>query len=403
MNFKNITAIILAGGRGSRINKITSKKSKVLIKFNKKTLLTLIINNLSKYNFKEIIILAGYKGFQIKKKYHNKYFNLTKVFCFIEKKRLGTWGAVNNYKKNIKNNFILVNGDTIFNGDLKKFSKFNLQKEKIAILLTNNHKYKENKKLNNIYIDKKNYIIYSKTYNYINSGTYYISKEIFKYSNNKVKSLENELIPFLIKKNKIKGIIENKTLIDVGTNKNLKFANKNIKKILKKPAVFLDRDGVINYDYGYVYKFKDFKFRPGILKSLKYLSEKKVYIFIVTNQAGIGKKIFKEKDFYDLHKKIKDFLIKKNIFINDVIFSPYHPEAKIKKYKKNSLFRKPGNLMIEKLFSNWEIDRKKSFMIGDAKTDKTAAKKSRIYFEYPNKNLFNQITGICKKLNINNY
>jgi NDP-sugar pyrophosphorylase family protein len=55
MNFKNITAIILAGGRGSRINKITSKKSKVLIKFNKKTLLTLIINNLSKYNFKEIV------------------------------------------------------------------------------------------------------------------------------------------------------------------------------------------------------------------------------------------------------------------------------------------------------------------------------------------------------------
>jgi len=62
MNFQNITAIILAGGRGSRINKITIKKPKALIKFNKKNLLTLIINNLSKYNFKEIIILAGYKG-----------------------------------------------------------------------------------------------------------------------------------------------------------------------------------------------------------------------------------------------------------------------------------------------------------------------------------------------------
>ena len=403
MNIKNITAIILAGGRGSRINKITSKKSKVLIKFNKKTLLTLIINNLSKYNFKEIIILAGYKGYQIKKKYHNKYFNLTKVTCFIEKKRLGTWGAVHNYKKHIKNNFILVNGDTIFNGNLKKFSKFNLQKEKIAMFLTNNHEYNENIKLNKININKKNYIIFSKRSKYINSGTYYISKNIFKYSNKKIKSIENELIPFLTKKNKIKAIIENKILIDVGTNKNLKFANKNIKKILKKPAVFFDRDGVINYDYGYVHKFKDFKFRPGILKSLKYLSKKRVYIFIVTNQAGIGKKIFKEKDFYTLHKKIKDFLIKKNIFVNDVIFSPYHPKAKIKKYKKNSLFRKPGNLMIEKLFCNWEIDRKKSFMIGDAKTDKTAAKKSRIYFEYPNKNLFNQITGICKKLNINNY
>jgi len=403
MNFQNITAIILAGGRGSRINKITIKKPKALIKFNKKNLLTLIINNLSKYNFKEIIILAGYKGSQIKKKYHNKYFNLTKVICFIEKKRLGTWGAVHNYKKNIKNNFILINGDTIFNADLRKFSKFNLQKEKIVMFLTNNHKYKENEKLNKININKKNYIIYSKTSKYINSGTYYISKKIFKYSSKEFKSIENELIPFLIKKNKIKGVIENKTLIDVGTNKNLKFANKNIKKILKKPAVFFDRDGVINYNYDYVHKFKDFKFRPGILKSLKYLSKNKIYIFIVTNQAGIGKKIFKEKDFYNLHKKIKAFFIKKNIFINDVIFSPYHPNAKIKKYKKNSLFRKPGNLMIEKIISNWEIDRKRSFMIGDSKTDYIAAKRSNLYFEYPDKNLFNQITKICKKFNINNY
>ncbi len=238
MNFKNITAIILAGGRGSRINKITSKKSKVLIKFNKKTLLTLIINNLSKYNFKEIIILAGYKGYQIKKKYHNKYFNLTKVTCFIEKKRLGTWGAVHNYKKHIKNNFILVNGDTIFNGNLKKFSKFNLQKEKIAMFLTNNHEYNENIKLNKININKKNYIIFSKRSKYINSGTYYISKNIFKYSNKKIKSIENELIPFLTKKNKIKAIIENKILIDVGTNKNLKFANKNIKKNSEKTCCF---------------------------------------------------------------------------------------------------------------------------------------------------------------------
>jgi NDP-sugar pyrophosphorylase family protein len=156
MNFKKTSLLILAGGKGSRIRKITKKNPKALIKFNKKPLLTLIINNLSKYNFKEIIILAGYKGIQIKKKYHNKIFNLIKVKCIIEKKRLGTWGAVHNYKKCIKNDFILVNGDTIFNAELNRLDELNFKKEKMVMFLTKNHTYKENKKLNNINIDKNN-------------------------------------------------------------------------------------------------------------------------------------------------------------------------------------------------------------------------------------------------------
>ena len=120
-------------------------------------------------------------------------------------------------------------------------------------------------------------------------------------------------------------------------------------------------------------------------------------IIIVTNQAGIAKGLYKEKDFYILHKKIKNYLLNRGIFINEIKFSPYHPNAIIKKYKKKSNFRKPGNLMIEELFSEWNIIRKKSFMIGDSSTDKLAAKKSRLYFEYPKNNIYNQIKQICKK------
>ena len=177
-------------------------------------------------------------------------------------------------------------------------------------------------------------------------------------------------------------------------------AKKKIPKILKKPAIFFDRDGVINYNYGYVHKFKDFKFKPGVIKALKFLSKKNIYIFIVTNQAGIAKGLYKEKDFYILHKKIKKYLTNKEIFINDVKFSPFHPKATIQKYKKKSNYRKPGNLMIENLFSNWEIIRNKSFMIGDSITDKLAAKKSRLYFEYPKKDIYSQIKKICDKFKI---
>ena len=106
------------------------------------------------------------------------------------------------------------------------------------------------------------------------------------------------------------------------------------------PAAFLDRDGTINYDYGYTYKFSEFKFRPYVLKGLKYLSRKKYLIFIVTNQAGIAKGIFRLSDLIKLHKQLLQYLKKRDILINEIQFSPYHPNGVIKKYKKrlNSRF-----------------------------------------------------------------
>ena len=164
--------------------------------------------------------------------------------------------------------------------------------------------------------------------------------------------------------------------------------------------IFIDRDGVINHDYGYVHNYKNFIFKSGVLKILKFLSKKKIYLFIITNQAGIGKGYYSIEEFFKLQKKIKKILYDKDIYIHDIKFSPYHPKAKILKYKKNSKFRKPGNLMIEKIFSEWNLIRNKSFMIGDKLSDKLAAKKSRLYFEYPERNIFNQIQRIMKKKNI---
>jgi D-glycero-D-manno-heptose 1,7-bisphosphate phosphatase len=399
INLKKLAVIILAGGRGTRIKKITNIIPKPLIKFNNKPLLTLILNNISKYNFKKIYILAGYKGAKIYKKYNNKYFNFNKVECVIEKKRLGTFGAIANIKEKLTKNFIVINGDTIFNANLEILKNSDLKKE-LVMFLTKKHSYKENKKLTNLGIKKNKIIFYSKNNNYINAGTYLLSKKIFNKKFINKSSLENDIIPKLIEEKKINGYIQNKELIDVGTNKNLIYAKKNIKKLLGRPAVFLDRDGVINYDYKYVYKYSNFRFRKNVTRALKFLTKKNIYIFIVTNQAGIAKGYFKKKDFYKLHIKIKDYLIKKGIYINDVKFSPYHVNGIIKKYSKNSRFRKPGNLMIKELFKNWIILKNKSFMIGDQTTDKKTAQRSNLYFEYVNKDIYKQVKKIFIKLKI---
>ena len=169
-----------------------------------------------------------------------------------------------------------------------------------------------------------------------------------------------------------------------------------------RPAVFLDRDGTINYDNGYTYKFSDFKFRPHVLKGLKYLTKKKYLIFIVTNQAGIAKGKFKLSDLLKLNKQLKNYLIKKRIFINDIQFCPYHPRGVVKIYKRKSGYRKPGNLMIKKILKKWNVDLKKSFMLGDGKSDELAAKKSDLYYEYVKNNFYNQVKKIEKSI-ANNY
>ena len=181
------------------------------------------------------------------------------------------------------------------------------------------------------------------------------------------------------------------------------FGEKNkLTNYANKPAVFLDRDGTINYDDGYTYQFSKFKFRPHVIKGLRYLSKKKYLIFIVTNQAGIAKGKFKISDLRKLHKKLKAYLLKKKIIINDIQYCPYHPNGIIKTYKKKSSYRKPGNLMIKKILRQWDIDLKRSFMIGDRKSDKSAANKSNLYFEFVKNNFHRQIINIEKKI-INNY
>ena len=388
----DIDLVILAGGKGSRIKKLLGKYPKPMLRFNEKHFIQYILNNKSKYNFKRIIILCGFRSNILFKKFQKKKKNLTEIVCLQEKKLLGTGGALSNLKKLKVKNFVLTNGDTIFDININLLVS-SLKKDNIATVALTQNKSQASKKLNSLSLTN-NKIIFKKSSDLMNGGVYFFKKSIFKYIKNEKFSLEEDLLPKLIFKKKVNGKVFNNFFIDIGSKYYLKIAERKLKKQYTKSAIFLDRDGVINYDYGYVHKINGFKFRPGVLQGLKYLTKKNYYIFVITNQAGIGKKIFTEKQFFKLHRNINKKLKKFNIFFHDVQFSPFHPKAKIKKYKKNSLMRKPGNKMIENIKFNWDINKKKSFMIGDRVSDKLAAEKSGLKFYYAKQNFFAQIKSI---------
>ena len=395
--FEKIDLVILVGGYGTRIRKVSKGLPKSMLKLNHYTILDYILMNLSKYKFRNIFIIAGYKGHLIRKKYDNLEYNLTKIKVFVEKKPKGTAIALEKIKNKCSKNFILANGDTIFDIDLNNFYKKSKSiKNSIAsIALCKNKQSKHNKKLNNLGL-KNNKLKLNKSGDLMNGGIYLINKNIFKHINKNTKSFENDVLIKLIEKNKVSGIFFDKFLIDIGTPKSFYEAKKIIPKKFKKPAAFLDRDGVVNEELGYVHNYKDFIYRKGVIKGLKHLIKKNYYIFIVTNQAGIAKKKFLLEDFLLLHAKIDKHLKKNKVYIDDIIYCPYHHKSKIKKYKKNSILRKPKAGMIKKILKRFNTDLNQSFVIGDQKKDELMAKKMNINFQYPNKDFFRQIKNITK-------
>jgi len=392
---KNLDLVILAGGKGSRIKKFLHNKPKPMVKFNNIFFLQYLINIFSKYPLRKIFILVGYKSEIIIKNFHNKTFNFTKIICVKEKNLMGTGGALLNLKNKDVRDFILVNGDTVFDIDLVNFTK-SLKKNKIgSVALTTSNKNTNSYKLNNLGI-KNNILTYNNNSKLMNGGIYLFKKKILNLIPNKPCSLEDDILPKIIKKKLLTGKLFKNFFLDIGTPKYFSTSAKKLKNYFEKPAAFLDRDGVINFDSGYVHKKKDFKFRNGVIKGLKYLIKKKFYIFIVTNQAGIAKGKYSENDFKKLHMYLKNNLSNKNIHIDDVQYCPYHPNGKIKRYRKKTALRKPGNQMIKNILKNWLIVKKKSFMIGDKISDKNCAKKSNLFFSYAQINFYKQIKDNLK-------
>ena len=384
--------IILAGGKGTRLRKYVKNKPKPLVKIGKSSILEKIINHLSKYQFRKIFIITGYKSDPIYRKFNNKYINFNQIICLKEKVAMGTGGYI---KKNINkftSSFYVVNADSFCDFNFIEFEKIKLRTSLGKIVLTKNENYSKNKKLNNLSINKNKIIIEANINKLMNAGIYLLKKKCFTRKLNKnYISLETDIILPLIKNRKILGYLNDNFFIDIGTPSNYLKAQSEFKKNLIKPAIFLDRDGTINEDYGYVHNFKNFKLKKNILRTLKYLRNKKMYFFIVTNQAGIAKKKFTLDDFNKFQIQFKKFFSKYNIYFDYVAFCPFHENALDLKYKKKTNYRKPGNLMIKNILKHYYVDLKNSIFIGDSKKDYLCAKKSNIKFLYYSKKIFHQI------------
>ncbi|MAR25840.1 MAG: hypothetical protein CMC50_00200 [Flavobacteriaceae bacterium] len=389
--------VILVGGLGTRLGSITKNTPKPLLKINNICFLDQLICKLIKYNFKNIYLMCSYKKERFFNKYHNVFIHKTRIICIDEGKAMGTGGALFKIRNKIKNNFILLNGDTFFDIDFNILKNKQLNKKNVFMCITYKKNTINNFKLNNIYINKGVVSFSNKKTNFTNGGIYLINNLILKKIKNKYCSFENDILKSEINKNKVIGNIFKDNFIDIGSHKKLNFLNKN-PNIIKNKCFFLDRDGVINKERGYITNFKKFTFLNGVKKAIHFLNKKRYLVIIITNQAAIGKGIITEKQLKIIHNKMrKELLLINKACVDDIYYAPYFKNSKKLIYRKNKYDRKPNPGMIIKAEKKWNIDLSSSIFIGDKLTDKQAAIKSNLRFYYKKDvSLYKQVRSIIK-------
>lgn len=381
-------AAILIGGQGTRLGDAVRDIPKPLLEVCGRPFVEHVMRNLRRFGFDNFVLLAGYRAAVVQEYYGKDSAFARELEARIdvveEPEPLGTGGALLHARDRLQEEFLLLNGDSIFDFNYLDLANLGAAREpgdwlgRVALLpVANATRYG--------FVERDGPCITAfrekpaqPQSGTINSGVYWLRRTALDVIARTPCSLEQEVFPELVRQGRLMGREYSGYFIDIGIPEDLQAARTGLAQALRKPAAFLDRDGTLNHDEGYTHKAEDFRWMEGAREAIKLLNDRGYLVFVVTNQAGIARGYYGPDEVNALHEWMQGELAAMGAHIDEFRYCPHHPEGSIAELAVDCACRKPGTAMLEDLSARWQPLLESSFMLGDAPKDAEAGRRMGI-------------------------
>ena len=392
--------IIMAGGRGTRISELFPDIPKPLIPIDRIPVLEREIRSLVSQGFKDIIITVSYLHEKIEEYFGDGSRLGAQIEYFVEETPLGNAGALFKLKDRLKEPFLLLNADAVFDVDFNRMVDFHRSHGGLVTLFThpNSHPYDSGLILSSSEGKVEEWLtkedvrpLYYK--NRVNAGLHVIDPAVLdRIDGSKVgtKGEDGKIVKVDLDRQILKPLCGTGTMFcydspeyvkDMGTPERYygvveDFHNgivegKNLKRIQK--AVFLDRDGTLNKYVGFLRDIDQFELIDGVAEAIKKINRSGYLAIVVTNQPVIARGEVTVEELDEIHKKLETQLGLEGAYIDALYYCPHHPhkgyEGEVPELKIDCNCRKPKPGMLLKAAEDFNIDLEQSYMIGDGESD----------------------------------
>ncbi|NWG52935.1 MAG: HAD-IIIA family hydrolase [Hydrogenophilaceae bacterium] len=371
-------AVFLVGGKGTRLGGLTQTTPKPLLEIAPGVrFLDVVLEEAARHGFTDILLLAGHLGDQVEAAYQGKRVREAVVRVLREPAPQGTGGALRFAAEALAPHFLMANGDSLFDFNLRALAR-PLSAGRLARLAL--REVADPARFGAVTVAGDRVTGFAeknpdlKGPALINAGLYLMDRGVLDLIAGPC-SIEQDVFPRLAESGRLEGERFDGYFLDMGLPETYAQARAEVMGRRVRPAAFLDRDGVLNVDHGYTFRPEDLTLMPGAAEAVRLLNEAGHYVIVVTNQAGVARGLYEEADVARFHAALSDALAEAGAHIDAFYYCPYHEEGAVARYRvANHPDRKPNPGMILRAFADWPIDRARSFLIGDKESDMAAAR-----------------------------
>jgi len=372
--------VILVGGKGSRLGDRVRTTPKPMLPVKEEPFLGILLREIGRHGFRKVLLLAGYQAGVVKEEVaaltQRTPFPI-EIEIIEEPELMGTGGALKHATAHLDPQFLLVNGDSLFDFNVLNLTTAPLGGNCLGWIALKRDARPD--RFGTVKTDGDLVVAFHEkqearsTETLINTGVYWLDHAIIDYIDDGKVSLEKEVFPHLADRNLLRARIFDGFFIDIGTPDSYAQAQQLIPAQICRSAVFLDRDGVINKDSGYPHLREHIDWIDGAIDTIKAFNDAGWFVFVVTNQSGVARGYYTENDVKALHEWMSEHMARAAAHVDAFSYCPYHPEGTVAKYARSSRRRKPNPGMILDLCNAWPVRKDKSILIGDKQTDIDAA------------------------------